>query len=107
MKINEIIKQFLLDDCALCSGGRFTGQDFLNIQSILDETLDNFVIYDNGGGKPFSIRIYANHRILVGPEEIDNYTLKKFEAFAVSDKPYTYMYKIDGKETIVKQLPKY
>ncbi len=93
--ISETLKEYLKENGTIVNYGKFTGHDFIDLQCVLDGTLDNFVIYDNGGGKVFSIKTYH-----------DGWgSLEKFEKNAINDKPYTFMYRINGKETIVKQLP--
>ncbi len=94
--ISETLKEYLKENGTIVSYGKFTGHDFIDLQGVINGTLDNFVIFDNAGGKVFSIKTY----------HAGWGSLERFEQNAINDKPYTFMFKINGKETIVKQLPK-
>lgn len=92
--IKEALEQYLENPENILStpGGRFTAEDFKLLMSAVTGTLDNFIIFSNGGGKPFMIWKM---------NEKDSYSLIKHLS------RYTYMYKLNGVETIVKKLPNY
>lgn len=75
-------------------GGRFTGDDFTAIAKILDGTADNYVVFNNGGGKHFTVWL---HERMSG-------TIEGFREFVESQKAYVFMYKVEGVETILKPL---
>lgn len=92
--IAEKLKEFLdFPSNTLCGpGGEFLARDFNLYNQVLSGELDNFVIFDNAGGKPFTIW-HSNK--------------KAIEALVKSAKSYVCCYKINGKETILKDLPQY
>lgn len=74
-------------------GGIFTAKDFKFLMGAFNETLDNFVIFENGGGKPFMIWEMK-------PKDLQLFVDSK-------SRQYMFAYKIKGKETILKPLPTY
>lgn len=92
--IKKQFEKFLEDDNnKLCNpGGVFKAKDFKLIMGILDETLDNFIVFDNRGGRPF-------HVWEIKPNDMKQ-TIDHMSS-------YIYMYKHDGIETIVSNLPIY
>ncbi len=96
--IAQMLRGFLVEDCTISNvGGRLTGEYIIKLMKILDESLDNYIIFDNAGGNAFEIRVFN-----------ESYgDLENFKRFGtVHLKPYVYAYKIDGKEVIVKPFPK-
>lgn len=95
LTIADHISMFLDADRKLCGpGGYFTGNDFTAIAKILDGTADNYVVFNNGGGKYFTVWL---HERMSG-------TVEGFKEFVESQKAYVFMYKIEGVETILKPL---
>ena len=92
--IQEHLEDFMsIEHNNLCSTGRFTVKDFRLLARALSGNLDNFIIFDNAGGKPFDIAQCDNSKELA--------KLSKFL------QKYLYMQKINGKETIIRKLPNY
>ena len=97
--IAQMLRDFLVDDRIISNvGGRITGDFIIKLMKVNDESLDNYIIFDNAGGNAFDIRVYNESYI----------NLEKFKADAtIHLKPYVYAYKINGIETIVKPFPKH
>lgn len=96
--IAEILKEYIDRDGRLCGpGGEMTGKDINLLMGALDGTLDNFCVFSNGGGRPFMIWSAE----LIGSKSIDSFS--DFVEKEILE--YQYMYKIRGKETVVRQLP--
>ena len=90
MSIKEHLEEFMSDEHnELCRGGCFSSRNFTHLIKALTGELDNFVVFDNAGGKAFDI---VQH-----DEGIDG--------FVKDMKLYVYMYKMNGKETILRNLP--
>ena len=88
--IAEQIQEFLSDmNRSICTCGHFTVNDFYLLNAAGTGKLDNFIVFRNGGGKPFNI-------MEINPEGL----MDLLEAL----KGYTFSYKIYGKETILKRL---
>lgn len=103
MNIAEKLQEFIdLDGQLSGPGGIFRGSDFKALQSVLDGTADNFVVFDNGGGRPFHVWVFAE---LLSRDS--GRTLDGFRKFTDEMKPYVYMRKLEGKEEIFKNLPQY
>lgn len=55
-KIQDELKKFMEDPHAkFCSVGSFTVTDFHNLNKVLNNTEEDFLIFDNGGGRKFDI----------------------------------------------------
>jgi hypothetical protein len=95
--ISNMLNTFLQNNSTISNvRGRITGHFIINILKVLDGTLDNYIIFDNAGGKTFDIKTYNDSFV----------SIEQFEMFAtVYAKQYVYAYKINGVETIVKKLP--
>jgi len=94
MTIKEHIQEFLLEpEQTLCSGGRFQVKDFNYIFDILQEKLTNFIVFENGGGRPFQIW-------KINEQDLKDIIRKK------TMHAHIYFYNINGVETIIKPLPK-
>jgi hypothetical protein len=99
--ITDHIRKFIDDDNTLAGpGGKFTGKDYIAIESILSGKADNFIVFNNGGGKMFEVWVFDTMK-----ERNAKSTLKGFIEFAKSQRGYIYMQKIKGKEEIFKNLP--
>jgi hypothetical protein len=97
--ISQTLKEFIDADYPIVKpGGIFSGQDVSDIMSILSGEADNFVIFNNSGGRTFHIRFY---------EGCGYKSIQAFKDYIEVDKKYIYMYKVEGIETIIKQLTKY
>lgn len=98
--IAQIIKEYIDSDGPIVTcRGTFSGKDFNDLVSVLNGTADNFLIFDNAGGRPFHIWIYDKKRF--------KGTLNGFEQFIIKQIGYVYMCKIKGKETVFRMLPNY
>lgn len=103
MTIAERLRDHLDNDRQLSGpGGMFRGSDFTAIVSVLTGEADNFIVFNNGGGRPFFVWIFADMQ----RRNPDN-TLEGFKKFAEDVRGYTYMRKIDGREEIFSDLPTY
>lgn len=103
MTIKDHVRQFIDEDNALSGlGGKFTGEDFMELEKILSGEADNFIIFNNRGGKAFDVWSHETMK-----KHSNKATLKGFIDFATSQRSYIYMQKIEGKETIFKQLPSF
>ncbi len=99
MTIAEHIKKYMDNDGVISNpGGQFTGEDFLWMSQVFLGTADNFVIFDNAGGKPFTI--WLLDKISIGTKK------KDYLKFIDDKMAYVFMYKIDGVETVLRNLPK-
>lgn len=88
--IAEMMQEWLShENWRLCSGGTFTVKDMLNVMAVATGKLDNFIIFQNGGGKPF---------------DIFNVEPANFIEFLEHIKGYTYAYKHNGVEVILTPL---
>ena len=102
MTIADHLRQYINNGDVLSGpGGKFTGEDFLHLEKILSGKLDNFVVFNNAGGKPFEVWSYDTMK----KNSSKKNTLKGFINFCNTQKGYVYMQKINGKETILKKLP--
>lgn len=96
--IAEILREFLESEGTISGpGGRFTGLDYLRIEKVLSGKADNFTVFNNAGGCRFHIWFFDDIKV-------NDSTLENFEAWIKKDIGYHYMYKINGKETIVQIL---
>lgn len=95
--IAQTLKEYLDRNHLITRNGSFSGEDFNEILSVLNETADNFMIFNNGGDRVFTIWFWE---YLKKPES----TLKHFEEFIEKQKGYVFMYKINGQETHVQPL---
>lgn len=96
-KISELMQEYL-DNDEMLSGpsSKFTGRDFNAIKKVVDETSDNFVVFNNSGGKLFEVWHHS--------DIFKDFPVENFEEWVHKIKGYVYMYKINGKETILKKL---
>ena len=96
--ISQHLKEYFERNKLYCnSGGCVSGKTILSIFSAMNETLDNFVIFNNAGGKHFEIWTAENLQT-----KDTKHFLKIIKHKSIY--PYVYMYKINGKETIIKNL---
>ena len=72
------------------------GKTIIRILSIINGTADNFFIFNNAGGKRFDIWFMEDLK------QNEKKFLKLIKSKQIFQ--YVYMYKINGKETIVKNL---
>ena len=92
--IQEHFKLFLENDYTFCSGGRITGHEMIKYMELYNGTIiEDFLIFDNAGGRPFDIQIFKS---------TDEWSI---DAAIESLSKYVLMYRKDGKETIIKPLP--
>ncbi len=112
MTIKEMLLQYINKDnqIFISGGGNLKTNDLKNILSVLDETLDNFIIIDNAGGRKFHIWKKGSATTKSdGTNVFDNIeSLEKFLYNDINDtlpiNHFTYAYKINGKEVILKKL---
>lgn len=100
--IAQTMKEFLDNNNKIVTvRGDFSGHDFNDILGILNETLDNFMVFNNAGGRAF--HVWTFERLKDGSKDT---TLKSFTEFVQkqSKEGYVYMHKINGKETIIREL---
>ena len=90
--ISELLTEWLsVEDRRLCSGGYFTNRDFYNLVMASTGQLDNFIILNNLGGRPFEILVIKD---IIG-----------FDNILEAMKGYIYAYKKEGAEKILNKLP--
>lgn len=98
--ISQIMKEYLDSDGKIVTnGGHYYGKNFNDLLSVINGTADNYLIFDNAGGKVFDIWIYDKKRF--------KGSLKGFEDFITRQIRYAYMCRINGKETVFRMLPNY
>lgn len=97
--IADKIKEYIAKDGLLSGpGGLFSGKDLCALLDVMSGKADNFIVFNNGGGRPFHVWIFDNIR---NKES----TIEGFKEFAAHVRGYTYMRKIEGKEEIFSELP--
>ena len=97
--ISDKMKQFIESDATICGPrGNFTTEDFRNIQKVLSGKEDNFVIFNNSGGKIFDIWFHEDMN-----KRNKKATIKGFIELINHIKPYVYAYKVNGEEVILKK----
>lgn len=98
--IAQRLQEWLDADQPLVGGsGTIYGSDINKIIRVINGTLNNFVIFDNAGGRTFHIWAL---------EDMKGDTIAGFRKFINGRiKGYVYMYKLKGKETVVRELPIY
>lgn len=95
--ISEHLKEYFSKNESYSNGGKVLCKTIYYIFRVMNTALDDFVIFNNDGGKHFEIWT------------IDDLKCKDAKHFLKTIKhktffPYVYMYKINGKETIVRNL---
>lgn len=90
MTIQEDLQKFLDNPAAIIvHHGRFTAKDLQDINKVLNGTSEDFLIFENAGGRTFFIWFncveFINHRL-------------KEQKYRI------YSYQIDGKQTILTPL---
>lgn len=101
-KISDILQKYIDEGHPICKyptrengGAEFTGKDYTNIARVLSGS-NNFIIFDNAGGKVFDIIFYSREKF----QKLDN-----FKKLITTDlKDYVFMYNINGNETVLKLL---
>lgn len=95
--IAQALKEYLDANHMIVRHGSFSGEEFNKILSVLNGTADNFMIFNNGGGKVFTIWFF--NEVKKKESKIED-----FEKFIETQKGYVFMYKINGKETFIQKL---
>ena len=85
-----MLNEYLADDNKYISpaASGFKVKDFKMLMGAVNGTLDNFIIFNNAGGKLFDI----------WPLTMDK------KAMVESLEEYAFAYKIDGKEVVLKKM---
>lgn len=97
--IQEMLSEFIDEPYNhLCKAGLYTSRDFKILSSLLSGSKEDCFIWDNLGGKPFEIMINSNEY----PNSVKNMVkdFSKYQSYVI------FAYRIDGTETIVRELPK-
>lgn len=100
--IASMLKAYLDNDGEL-SGclGKFHGNDFNLILSVITGESKSFVIFNNSGGNPFTVWTFEDMK----KRGDGKYTIKDFKNFVEKKlSGYTYAYSINGEETILRTL---
>lgn len=104
-KIQENLQEFMENpfNNIVSPGGSFNVEDFTKLNKILNNTEDDFLIFDNGGGKKFEIMF---DRILPDENGID--TLYKVETFikflSKENKKWIYGYQLNKQQTVLRKI---
>jgi hypothetical protein len=91
------------DNTLTKSGARFTVLDFKDLIKIINNTEEDFLIFDNSESKKFDIifdRPYIDDN-----EKSCIYKVKDtIKSFLKNTKSWIYCYQIDGKQTIIRNI---
>ena len=103
-KIQENLQEFMENPYTyIVSSGSFKVVDFTNLNKILNNTEDDFLIFDNAGGKKFEIMF---DRTLPNEKGVD--TLYKVEAFIEhllkEHKSCIYCYQLNKEQTVLRKI---
>lgn len=99
--IQENLHDFLNDSTNVLStaGGRYGTDDFIKLNKILNNTKEDFLIFDNGGGKKFEITF---DRVV---NENESYKVKDtIKYFLKNNKSWIYCYQIDEVQHTLKKF---
>lgn len=98
--ISQILQHHLDNDGQICGpGGSFSGKDYISIAKVLNESSDNYLIFDNAGGRRFMIWHFEDMQ-----KHDAKVTIDSFGKFIKDMERYAFMYKLEGKETIIKHF---
>jgi len=98
--ISQIMNEWLAAERNICTArGSFTAADFRRMQGVLNETLSDFIIFNNAGGKTFEIWTKADLK-RGSIQGVVDWVTESYGRHGI------YMYKIDGEEFIVNPIPK-
>ena len=102
-KIQENLKEFMENPYTyIVSSGSFKVVDFTNLNKILNNTEDDFLIFDNAGGKKFEIMF---DRTLPDEKGIDLYKVEVFiEHLLKEHKNWIYCYQINKEQTVLRKI---
>lgn len=103
-KIQENLKEYMADPYTnIVQSGSFKVMDFNNLTKVINNTEEDFLIFDNMGGKKFDIMF---DRTL--PNEKDEATLYKVKDFIdyllKKHKNWIYCYQLNGEQTVMQKL---
>lgn len=103
-KIQENLKTFMEDPLTnIVPFGTFRVKDFLDLLKIINNTKEDFLIYDNGGGRKFDI--VFDRTMLNEKNEIESFPVKNFIEHLLSDhKSWIYCYQINNEQVVLKQI---
>jgi hypothetical protein len=99
--IQDNLHDFLNDskNVLSTSGGRYGTDDFIKLNKILNNTKEDFLIFDNGGGKTFEIIF---DRVV---NENESYKVKdSIKYFSKNHKSWIYCYQIDEVQHTLKKF---
>jgi hypothetical protein len=102
--IQENLSQWMSDPTnRITSNGTFTVKDFNNLNKVINNTEEDFLIFDNGGGRKFDISF--DHTYEDENSEQQEYKVKNFIKHLMENhRTWVYSYQIDGQQTIVKVI---
>lgn len=104
-KIQDNLREYMDEPYnKIVCGGTFKVLDFNNLVKVLDETDENFLIFDNGGGKKFEIRF---DQMGVDPDtgESTLFEVKKFIEHIVQEhRSWVYCYQLNKEQTIIRKI---
>lgn len=103
-KIQDELKKFMEDPHAkFCSVGSFTVTDFNNLNKVLNNTEEDFLIFDNGGGRKFDI--YFDRTAVNEKNQEENYFVKNFITHLLKDHPsWIFSYQINKEQVVRKKI---
>lgn len=104
MKLIQInLNEFMLNPSTSLASSGFKVADFNALNKVLNNTTEDFLIFDNAGGRKFDIifdRLLLNED---GKNEL--YEVKDtINIFLKEHKNWIYSYQINGKQTLLKRI---
>jgi hypothetical protein len=103
-KIQENLQEFMENPYTnIVSSGSFKVVDFTNLNKILNNTEDDFLIFDNAGGKKFEI---VFDRTLPDKKGVDTlYKVKAFIKYLLKErKSWIYCYQLNKEQTVLRKI---
>lgn len=99
--IQDNLREFMENpDNKIVSGGSFTTKDFNDLNKIINNTEEDFLIFDNAGGKKFDIMFDRKHS---GDPKI--YKIKDFiESLLRDHKSWIFCYQLNKEQVILKKI---
>ena len=103
-KIQENLQKVLSNtDFRIVSSGQFTSKDFNNLYKVINNTEEDFLIFDNGGGRKFDIMF--DRTLLNEDNVIQKYEVVDFINHLLEhNKSWIYSYQINKKQTIIQTI---
>ena len=103
-KIQENLQKYMEDPYTnIVSSGAFKVLDFVNLNKVVTDTEDDFLIFDNGGGRKFDIMFDRTLQNEKGKDEL--FKVKDFiEHLLSKHKNWIYCYQINNEQIILRKI---